>query len=200
MPRFALLACLTLSILALAAPSALAQSATEGEHSANMEFVKNLPYELRNGATEIVGTDIEFARIGGRQYALAGSYVHPREQVMTAAFYNGGVRVVDLSGLTGISLGGTQVAGEGMREIGYYRMPDADTWWAKTPQIDRKTGDFYLFGNDIKRGLDVYDFDGGGKKPKSRGRWMTAGEARIALADRPAPGTAGTTYVCLLDG
>jgi hypothetical protein len=31
-----------------------------------MELVKNLRYELRNGATEIVGTDIEFARIGGR--------------------------------------------------------------------------------------------------------------------------------------
>jgi hypothetical protein len=30
-----------------------------------MELVKNLRYEL-NGATEIVGTDIEFARIGGR--------------------------------------------------------------------------------------------------------------------------------------
>jgi hypothetical protein len=485
MPRFALLASLTLSTLALAAPGALAQSATSGEHSDNMEFVKNLPYELRNGATSITGTDIEFARMGGRQYALAGSYrngmqivditnpreariaavydcgvtqgdvqvfrqaskpgrtfvsyasdtfgdgtstcyreaaalgfdvlkpngqgkngsfiaeitdplhpktvsfveveqgthngtihpsgnylynsnsdlinsvvtaqpaievydisdfaaptkvneltlpvrpglgteshditfksdgtraysaalsqgvvidtedpanpsmisswtdpainvwhqmdpytttdasgrertfllaedevagaaggpvcpsggfhvydvtgelenapqkvgywniddagfsgdpegtctahvfrIHQREQVMTAAFYNGGVRVVDLSGLTGISLGGTQVAGEGMREIGYYRMPDADTWSAKTPQIDRRTGDFYLFGNDIKRGLDIYHFDGGGKKPKSRGRWMSAEEARIALADRPAPGTAGTTYVCLLD-
>jgi hypothetical protein len=125
--------------------------------------------------------------------------IHPREQVLTAAFYNGGVRVVDISGLAGISLGGTQLTGEGMREIGYYRMPDADTWSAKTPQIDRKTGDFYLFGNDIKRGLDVYHFDGGGKKPKSRGRWMSAEEARIALADRPAPGTAGTTYVCVLD-
>jgi hypothetical protein len=29
---------------------------------------------------------------------------------------------------------------------------------------------------------------------------MSAEEARIALADRPVPGTAGTTYVCLLDG
>jgi len=125
--------------------------------------------------------------------------IHPREQVLTAAFYNGGVRVVDLSGLTGVSLGGTQVVGEGMREIGYYRMPDANTWSAKTPQIDRKTGDFYLFGNDIKRGLDIYHFSGEGKKPKSRGKWMSAQEARIALADRPAPGTKGTTYICLLD-
>jgi hypothetical protein len=28
---------------------------------------------------------------------------------------------------------------------------------------------------------------------------MSAQEARIALAGRPAPGTADTTYVCLLD-
>jgi len=86
-----------------------------------------------------------------------------------------------------------------MKEIGYYRMPDADTWSAKTPQIDRKTGDFYLFGNDIRRGLDIYHYSGAGKKSKNPGKWMNAEEARVALADRPAPGTAGTTYVCLLD-
>jgi hypothetical protein len=124
--------------------------------------------------------------------------IHQKEQLLTAAFYNGGVRVVDLSGLPGYSVGETQVSGEGMKEIGYYRMADANTWSAKTPQIDRKTGDFYLFGNDIKRGLDIYHFDGEGKKPKSRGKWMSAQEARIALTDRPAPGAKGTTYFCLL--
>ena len=125
--------------------------------------------------------------------------IHEREQVMTAAFYNGGVRVIDISGLSGISLGSSQLVGEGMKEIGYYRMPDADSWSAKTPEINRKTGDFYLFGNDIKRGLDIYHFDGEGKKPaKSRGKWMNAQEAKIALANRPAPGAAGTTYICLL--
>ena len=90
--------------------------------------------------------------------------VHQKEQLLTAAFYNGGVRVVDLSGLAGISLGSSQLVGEGMKEIGYYRMPDADTWSAKTPQIDRKTGDFYLFGNDIARGLDIYHYTGAGKQ------------------------------------
>src|SRR5215210_8061665 len=74
MRRFAVSACVTLFILALGAPSALAQSATSGEHSDNMEFVKNLPYELKNGGTSSFGTDIEFANLGGRRYALAGSY------------------------------------------------------------------------------------------------------------------------------
>ncbi len=73
MRRLAVLGSLVLAVLALSAPAAFGQ-ATAGEHSDNMEFVKNLPYELRNGATEIVGTDIEFVRIGGRQYALARSY------------------------------------------------------------------------------------------------------------------------------
>jgi hypothetical protein len=126
--------------------------------------------------------------------------IHEREQIMTAAFYNGGVRVVDLSGLAGISLGGSQLVGEGMKEIGYYRMPNADSWSAKTPQINRKTGDFYLFGNDMSRGLDIYHFSGQGKKPKSRGRWMSPEESRVALAGRTTPGVSGTSYICLLDG
>jgi hypothetical protein len=127
--------------------------------------------------------------------------IHEREKILTAAFYNGGVRVVDLSGLDGISLGSSQLVGEGMKEIGYYRMPDADSWSAKTPRIDGRTGDFYLFGNDIKRGLDIYHFDGAGTRPaRSGGRWMSAEEARVALAGRPTPGVAGTTYVCLLGG
>jgi hypothetical protein len=125
--------------------------------------------------------------------------VHQREQLLTVAFYNGGVRVVDLSGLDGISLGSSQLVGEGMKEIGYYRMPDADSWSAKTPQIDRRTGDFYLFGNDIARGLDIYHFDGAQQRPRSRGRWMSPQEARIALAGRATPGVAGTTYFCLLN-
>jgi hypothetical protein len=158
--------------------------------------------ELENAPEKVGYWNIDDAGFSGDAQGTCTAHVfriHEREQVMTAAFYNGGVRVVDLSGLSGISLGSSQLVGEGMKEIGYYRMPDADSWSAKTPGINRKTGDFYLFGNDIKRGLDIYHFDGEGTKPaKSRGKWMSAQEAKVALADRKYPGVAGTTYVCLL--
>jgi hypothetical protein len=110
--------------------------------------------------------------------------IHEREQVMTIAWYNGGVRVLDLSGLTGITLGGTLVSGEGVREIGFARFPDSDTWAAKTPQIHGRTGDFYLYANDIARGLDIWKFDGAGRKSAKPGRWMSGAEAQAYFAER----------------
>src|SRR6185295_6047630 len=103
MRRFTKLFSALLYTMALAAPDALAQ-ADSGEHSENMDFVGNLPYELRNGATSITGTDIEFARLGGRQYALAGSYrngmqivdvTNPR-QARIVAVYDCGVTQGDV--------------------------------------------------------------------------------------------------------
>jgi hypothetical protein len=157
--------------------------------------------ELEKAPAKVGYWNIDDAGFSGDPEGTCTAHVfriHEREQVMTAAFYNGGVRVVDLSGLDGISLGSSRLVGEGMREIGHYRMPDADTWSAKTPEIDPATGDFYLFGNDIKRGLDIYRFDGGAAEPESRGTWLSPQEARVALAGRRTPGVAGTTYVCLL--
>ncbi len=60
--------------------------------------------------------------------------IHEKEKLLTVAYYNGGVRVVDISSLAGIGLGKTDVAGAGMREVGFYRHDNADTWSAKTPQ------------------------------------------------------------------
>jgi hypothetical protein len=159
--------------------------------------------DLENAPRKVGYWNIDDAGFSGDAGGTCTAHVfriHEREQIMTAAFYNGGVRVVDLSGLSGISLGSSQLVGEGMREIGHYRMPDADSWSAKTPQIDRRTGDFYLFGNDMKRGLDIYRFDGERQRSRGRGRWMSADEARIALAGRTNPGISGTTYVCLVGG
>jgi hypothetical protein len=123
--------------------------------------------------------------------------IHENEKLMTMAWYNGGVRVIDLSGLTGISLGGTQLTGAGMREIGYYQISGMDTWSAKTPRIDPRTGDFYLYGNDIARGMDVYKFTGAGPRSASQGTWMTPAQALAAARSRPqiAP---ELTLFCLL--
>jgi hypothetical protein len=100
--------------------------------------------------------------------------IHQPEKLLTIAWYTAGVRVVDISGLAGVAVGGT---GAGMVEIGHYRTPNADTWSAKTPFIDSRSGDFWLFGNDIGRGLDIYHFDADGQNnfSQSAGQWTTGG-------------------------
>jgi hypothetical protein len=124
--------------------------------------------------------------------------IHEDEQILTIAFYNGGVRVVDLSGLTGVSLGGTLLTGAGMKEIGYYQIEGMNSWAAKTPRIDR-SGDFYLYGNDIARGLDVYKFTAAGTPSTAQGRWMTPSEALAASAERPKVALSpDTAFYCLL--
>ncbi len=125
--------------------------------------------------------------------------IHEQEKVMTVAYYNGGVRVVDISALEGIGLGSTDLQGEGMKEIGFYRVDDADTWSAKTPEIDAN-GDFYLYGNDIARGLDVYKFEASGGQSAQNGRWMSPLQERAYLAGLPRVGKGArrTSFFCLL--
>ena len=131
--------------------------------------------------------------------------IHEREQLMTIAYYNGGVHVVDISGLMGISLGNSTIAGgPGMREIGSYRTTNADgrgfadTWSFKAPTVSR-TGDFYAYGNDIARGLDVYRFSNTASASTSPGKWMTPKQAATFLSARPRVGlTRDTAFFCLL--
>jgi hypothetical protein len=124
--------------------------------------------------------------------------IHEKQKVMTIAWYNGGVRVVDLSGLTGISLAGQQTAGEGMKEVGSYRIQGMDTWSAKTPVIERD-GSFYLYGNDMARGLDVYRYRGDAATSASTGKWLGAAEAARYFAGLPkATVTRDNALVCLL--
>jgi hypothetical protein len=129
--------------------------------------------------------------------------IHEDEQVMTIAFYNGGVRVVDLSGLatatpTSAALGDTGTPGA-MKEIGAYRFDGMDSWAAKTPFIE-DDGDFHLYGNDQKRGLDVYAFDGGGEESKSPGRFMSPAQAATSLSASKATSADLAAYrmACLL--
>ena len=99
--------------------------------------------------------------------------IHRKAGLMTMAFYGGGVRVIDLKGLAGVGLGGTTVAGTPMKEIGSFYFSDSDTWAAKTPNI-QKDGDFFLYGNDMNRGLDIYKFNGRAPKSENAGTWMSA--------------------------
>jgi hypothetical protein len=129
--------------------------------------------------------------------------IHEDEQIMTIAFYNGGVRVVDLSGLadaaeTSLGLGATGTPGA-LKEIGFYRFEGMDSWSAKTPFIE-SDGDFHLYGNDQQRGLDVYRFEAERQKSAKKGRYMTAREASIALAGRKASSAQLAQYgmFCLL--
>jgi hypothetical protein len=125
--------------------------------------------------------------------------LHEEEAIMTIAFYNGGTRVVDLSGLVGVALGGN---GVGMKEIGSLRFPDSNAWSAKTNDIGDGT-DFYVYANDIDRGLDILRFtaDGAGSEETGTGqdRWLTPAQALAKAKARPAPlvGGLGTPY-CLL--
>jgi hypothetical protein len=124
--------------------------------------------------------------------------IHEDEKIMTIAYYNGGVHVVDLSGLTGISLAGQQVVGEGMKGIGYYRIQGMDAWSAKTPEI-ADDGSFHLYANDIARGLDVYEFEGAAATSSKSGTWMGAKQAAAYFAGLPKVRvTKDNALVCLL--
>ena len=116
--------------------------------------------------------------------------IHEKAQIMTIAFYNGGVYVVDLSELAGVGLGPNAPAG-GMKSLGFYRVKGGEAWSAKSPEIKRGKS-FYVYGNDIKRGLDVYRFewDEKEKKPKKdkpgKGPRRTAASGGVWLSPAQA--------------
>jgi len=122
--------------------------------------------------------------------------LHEDAQVMTIAYYTGGVRVVDLSGLDGISLGANNPAG-GMKEIGFYQLEDANSWSAKTNAIKRGEP-FYVYGNDINRGLDIYRFDWEAEESANRGTWLTPAEALTKLTQVSAGAITDYKLNCLL--
>ena len=88
--------------------------------------------------------------------------IYPEQKMATIAWYAQGVRVLDIKGLANFE-GGPEVQafgnGVGIREVGNYVMPDADTWSFKTNRINRD-GSFFGYGNDLVRGFDVYRFHG----------------------------------------
>jgi hypothetical protein len=108
--------------------------------------------------------------------------IHESSELMTIAFYDGGVRVVDLAELAD---------GGPMKAIATYRTDNADTWAFKAPVVSR-TGDWFAYGNDIKRGLDVYAFQGGEQPTDKPGTWIP-GPALDAGAVTGASATGAST-------
>lgn len=109
--------------------------------------------------------------------------LHAEEALMTIAYYNGGVRVVDLSGLLGVALGDK---GVGMKQLGWYRFADSNAWSVKAPFVDRDG--FYMYANDHTRGFDVYKWTPGAAASVSPGVWMSPERALQAANARRALG------------
>jgi hypothetical protein len=98
--------------------------------------------------------------------------LHREAKIMTLGWYNAGVRILDLSALVGVAAG---KQGMGIKELGFFRFADSDTWAAKAVRADRDG--FYLFGNDKRRGFDVYEYTPGAAAATAPGRWLTPVEA-----------------------
>lgn len=106
--------------------------------------------------------------------------LHPEQQLMTIAWYNAGVWVVDISGLADAST----PLDMPFEVLGWGYLSNSDTWSAKTNLIEAD-GSLYLFGNDIARGFDVWRFDG--NAPTSSGPGGLLGGAGSALATQGVP-------------
>jgi hypothetical protein len=91
--------------------------------------------------------------------------MHSEQSLITVAWYDQGVRVLDVAGLADATGGRSTVlrgSQGGIQEIGAYVFGDSNTWSFKTNKI-AKDGSFFGFGNDLGRGFDVYKFDGLGR-------------------------------------
>ena len=131
--------------------------------------------------------------------------IHEDEQIMTIAYYMGGVRVLDLSGLADLPIsvgqGETEIPGA-IRQIGHYVFTDSNSWSAKTPYIE-PDGDFYLYSDDINRGLDIFRFKASAAPSTNAGTFMSAAAAQRSglglpnLTRRSAKKQTGG-FLCLL--
>jgi hypothetical protein len=116
------------------------------------------------------------------------------EQLISIAWYNAGVRILDYSGLAdlgpqGLSFGVSPFLGgsltPGITEVGHFRFPDSNLWSAKVPEVE-EDGSFYIYGGDIDRSLDVFRFDATAERQEDGGEWLSP----LAALDRAPNGTA----------
>lgn len=108
------------------------------------------------------------------------------EQLISVAWYEAGVRILDYSGLAdlgpaGLSLGISPALGgsltPGIREVGHARMEDSDLWSAKVLEVE-DDGSFYIYGGDIGRTLDVFRYDATASAQADDGTWLTVAQAQ----------------------
>jgi hypothetical protein len=117
-------------------------------------------------------------------------------KLMKIGYYNGGVRVVDLSGLVGVALGQN---GVGMKELGWYRFDNANVWSVKASAPSR-TEPFFLYANDHRRGLDVFEVDLKAPVTKSSSSWLTpARQLELAKQAEKELGKPKLAALCLLN-
>jgi hypothetical protein len=113
--------------------------------------------------------------------------MHGDQGLFTIAWYDQGVRVVDVQGLADEPVPAAPFVvsgdGHGIEETGRYTFDDHNTWSFKTNAI-ATDGSFFGFGNDLGRGLDVYRFTGLGRTVPA----LEPTELRPAAEESAAPG------------
>ena len=118
--------------------------------------------------------------------------LYPEQQIMTIGNMAGGVRVIDVSELVGVSVGDENTSTgtvAGMADLGWFRFTNGDTTghdsWAFKAHPDRfaEDGSFHAFSNDQTRGFEVFHFDASATAAEAsdgeaeRGWWATPEQA-----------------------
>jgi hypothetical protein len=90
----------------------------------------------------------------------------PGTTLLSVAWYNAGVRILDYSGLGTLNGAGLQVGAAntsvtpGITQVGYSYFTNSNLWSAKVLEVEEDG--FYVYGGDTRRGLDVWRFDAEG--------------------------------------
>ena len=109
------------------------------------------------------------------------------QQKLVIGWFGAGVHVIDLSGLADATVAASagvaaESIGTGLREVGFFRFPDSDTWSAKVMRWE-EDGSAYIFADDQTRGFDVYRYDATAESAADDGTWMSPVQAQQRLDD-----------------
>jgi hypothetical protein len=127
--------------------------------------------------------------------------VLPEQELLVMAWYNGGVRILDYSGLAGLGPAGVSVGvggstlTPGIQEIAHSRFQNSQLWSAKVLEV-ADDGSFFIFGGDMTRTLDIWRFNPDGEVATDGGTWLDAERAAGLQPTTPAAG--GYAPFCLL--